>query len=31
LGLMTKGRHAVIGLDNPREKLFKMLVRETSQ
>jgi hypothetical protein len=31
LGAVTKGRHATIGLGNPREKLFKMLVRETSQ
>jgi hypothetical protein len=28
---VTKRRHATIGLGNPREKLFKMLVRETSQ
>jgi hypothetical protein len=31
LSAVTKGRHATIGLGNPREKLFKMLVRETSQ
>jgi hypothetical protein len=28
---VTKRRNLTIGLGNPREKLFKMLVRETSQ